>query len=291
MTKTFSGIFANIMTVEKKIKAGEIKSLAKIMMEETGIQKLSTKKSFFDYCNNLSTEELDSLPISDGLLQQFADLYLSINSSTSSLKKQEDEKKEKSKKPLTGFFNFCVDKREESESKLTAKELGQLWKELSDETKKEYNDTAKKAMELFKQENQLSDTTTSAKTESKKSEKKSQVKFQEKLADSDNEFTETKESDEESDAKAEESDANTEESDANGEESDANGKESDANGEESDANGEESDANGEESDAKAKESDAKVEESVDRDEKTKKPSSEKSKKDKSKKDKSKKKKK
>ena len=54
--------------------------------------------------------------------------------------KEKKEKREgEPKKPTTAFFLFCADKRAENkDKKLTAKELGELFKNLSEDKKEEY---------------------------------------------------------------------------------------------------------------------------------------------------------
>lgn len=63
-------------------------------------------------------------------------------------------------RPKSGFFQFCAERREaraaeaggEQQSKLTATELSEEWKALSDKGRAKYNATAAKAMEEWKEE-------------------------------------------------------------------------------------------------------------------------------------------
>ena len=60
------------------------------------------------------------------------------------------------KKPLTPYFRFCQQEREKhakhSESKLTAKELGEKWRGLSDAAKKPYQDAYQNAKAEYDEE-------------------------------------------------------------------------------------------------------------------------------------------
>ena len=59
-----------------------------------------------------------------------------------------EAEKHRPKKPSTGFFTFCAEQREEAkkkdpEAKLTAGELGDMWKDLKEDEREEYNNEYK----------------------------------------------------------------------------------------------------------------------------------------------------
>ena len=84
------------------------------------------------------------------------------------------------KKPLTPFFRFCAEEREEhakkSESKLSAKELGEKWRALSEEDKQEYRDAYNEEKEKYDSGEAKKENSKRKRSKEKREETESNVK-------------------------------------------------------------------------------------------------------------------